>query len=75
MSDHAHPTWRATSLGVYRFWRDLGYAVGAPLSGVVADMVGLGAATHLVAALTLLSGVIVAMVMEPSHRAVATISR
>jgi len=65
ITDHAHPVWRATSLGVYRFWRDLGYAVGALLSGLVADLVGLGAAIHLVAALTLLSGLIVAAVMEP----------
>jgi len=41
--------------GVYRFWRDLGYAVGALLSGIVADLVGLEAAIHLVAALTLAS--------------------
>jgi MFS family permease len=65
ITDHAHPVWRASSLGVYRFWRDLGYAVGALLSGLVADLVGLGAAIHLVAALTLLSGLIVAAVMEP----------
>src|SRR5207245_9742391 len=58
ITDYAHPTWRATSLGVYRFWRDLGYAVGALLSGAVADLVGLGAAIHLVAALTFLSGVV-----------------
>src|SRR5215470_17272244 len=38
IADHTHPTWRATSLGVYRFWRDLGYAVGALLSGIVADV-------------------------------------
>jgi MFS family permease len=63
ITDHAHPTWRATSLGVYRFWRDLGYAVGALLSGAVADAVGIGAAIHLVAALTLVSGVIVAIAM------------
>jgi len=67
ITDHAHPTSRATSLGVYRFWRDLGYAVGALLSGIVADLVGLGAAIHLVAALTLASGVVVAWVMrEPA---------
>ncbi len=65
ITDHAHPAWRASSLGVYRFWRDLGYAVGALLSGLVADLVGLGAAIHLVAGLTLLSGLIVAAVMEP----------
>ncbi len=64
ITDHAHPTWRASSLGVYRFWRDLGYAVGALLSGVVADLVGFGAAIHLVAALTLVSGLVVARVME-----------
>jgi MFS family permease len=59
ITDHAHPTWRASSLGVYRFWRDLGYAIGALLSGFVADVVGLGAAIHLVAALTLISGLVV----------------
>jgi MFS family permease len=64
ITDHAHPMWRATSLGVYRFWRDLGYAVGALLSSVVADFVGLGAAIHLVAALTLVSGLVVAGVMR-----------
>jgi MFS family permease len=71
ITDHAHPTWRASSLGVYRFWRDLGYAVGALLSGVVADLVGFGAAIHLVAALTLVSGLVVARVMErPTPRPV-----
>jgi len=73
ITDHAHPTWRASSLGVYRFWRDLGYAVGALLSGAVADLVGLGAAIHVVAALTLLSGIVVARLMEQPQmtRAVA----
>jgi MFS family permease len=63
ITDHAHPLWRASSLGVYRFWRDLGYAVGALLSGAVADLVGLGAAIHLVALLTLLSGLLVMWMM------------
>jgi MFS family permease len=63
ITDHAHPLWRASSLGVYRFWRDLGYAVGALLSGAVADLVGLGAAIHLVALLTLLSGLMVMRIM------------
>jgi MFS family permease len=63
ITDHAHPTWRASSLGVYRFWRDLGYAVGALLSGLVADLVGLEEAIHLVAALTLASGLVVARLM------------
>ncbi len=63
ISDVAHPGWRATSLGVYRFWRDLGYAVGALLAGAIADLLGMGAAIHVVAALTLLSGLIVAIRM------------
>jgi len=63
ITDHAHPSWRASSLGVYRFWRDLGYAVGALLAGVVADLLGFAAAIHLVAALTLISGVVVARAM------------
>ncbi len=71
VTDHAHPAWRASSLGVYRFWRDLGYAVGALISGVVADLFGFGAAIHLVAGLTLLSGLVVAWAMEqPAAQAV-----
>jgi MFS family permease len=73
ITDHAHPTWRASSLGVYRFWRDLGYAVGALLSGLVADFLGLEAAIHLVAALTLLSGVAVAVLMTQSGPAPAAV--
>ena len=63
ITDHAHPTWRASSLGVYRFWRDLGYAIGALLAGVIADLLGVEAAIHVVAALTLASGIVVAAVM------------
>jgi MFS family permease len=74
ITDHAHPSWRATSLGVYRFWRDLGYAVGALLSGLVADAVGFGPAIHLVAALTLFSGVVVAVVMRASTAAVPAVA-
>jgi MFS family permease len=64
ITDHAHPMWRASSLGVYRFWRDLGYAIGALLSGVVADTVSIGAAIHLVAAITLASGLVTLVVMR-----------
>jgi MFS family permease len=59
IGDVAHPSWRATSYGVYRLWRDLGYAVGALLAGLVADWLGMAAAIHVVAALTLLSGLVV----------------
>jgi MFS family permease len=74
ITDHAHPTWRASSLGVYRFWRDLGYAVGALLSGIVADLVGLEAAIHLVAALTLASGLVVARVMGTTSTPVSRLA-
>ena len=48
VSDASHPGWRAGSLSVYRFWRDLGYAIGALASGVLAA----------------LSGTVVALVMQ-----------
>jgi MFS family permease len=75
ITDHAHPTWRASSLGVYRFWRDLGYAVGALLSGLVADAIGLEAAIHMVAALTLISGVTVLLVMAGPRPAALTTTK
>jgi hypothetical protein len=56
VGDVAHPAWRATSVGVYRFWRDLGYAVGALMAGVVAAMLGLVWAVHVAGMLTSLSG-------------------
>ena len=63
IGDVAHPSWRASSVGVYRLWRDLGYAVGALLAGVTADAFGLPAAMWVVAALTFLSGLVVALRM------------
>jgi len=64
IGDVAHPTWRASAVGVYRLWRDLGYAVGALLAGFTADQFGLGAALWVVAALTALSGLVAALRME-----------
>jgi MFS family permease len=64
IGDVAHPSWRASSVGVYRLWRDLGYALGAVLAGVVADTVGLGAAMAVIAALTFVSGAVVAVRMR-----------
>jgi MFS family permease len=58
VGDVADPAWRATSVGVYRFWRDLGYAVGALMAGVVAAMFGLVWAIHVAGILTLLSGLL-----------------
>lgn len=64
ISDVAHPSWRASSVGVYRLWRDLGYAVGAVIAGVTADALGLAAALWVVAALTFASGLTVACRMR-----------
>ena len=64
ISDVAHPTWRASSVGVYRMWRDLGYAFGAVLSGVLADALGMPAAIGAVAVVTFASGVVVAVRMR-----------
>jgi MFS family permease len=67
ISDVAHPEWRATAMGVYRFWRDLGNALGALISGVIADLLGMRAAIRVVAAMTLLSGLQVAFGMRETH--------
>src|SRR5213080_2245088 len=63
VSDVAHPTWRASAVGVYRLWRDSGYAVGALAAGLMADAFSLSLAIAAIAALTLASGVVVAGVM------------
>jgi MFS family permease len=64
VSDASHPTWRARSLSVYRFWRDLGYAIGALTAGLIADSFGFGPAILTIAVVTFLSGVIVAVMMR-----------
>src|SRR5438045_3313573 len=64
IGDVAHPTWRASAVGVYRLWRDLGYAVGALLAGVVADRLGTPAAIWLIAAITFASGLFAAIRMR-----------
>jgi MFS family permease len=68
ISDVAHPSWRASAVGVYRLWRDAGFAVGALLAGLVADLAGLQAAVWVVAALTAASGLIVALRMYETHQ-------
>ena len=69
IGDVAHPAWRARSVGVYRLWRDGGFAVGALLAGVVADALGIRAAVWAVAVLTAVSGAVVAVRMyETSSR-------
>ncbi len=68
VSDASHPSWRARSLSVYRFWRDMGYAVGALSAGLVADLFGLSWAIGSVGVLTFVSGAVVAVAMREKQR-------
>src|ERR1700730_3214623 len=69
IGDVAHPAWRASSVGVYRLWRDAGFAVGAILAGGIADLFGIAPAIGVVAAITAASGVVVAVRMYETLRA------
>ena len=68
IGDVAQPSWRASAVGVYRLWRDLGYAIGALLAGITADAIGLAGAMWLVAGITLASGVVAAVRMDETSR-------
>jgi MFS family permease len=68
IGDIAHPSWRASAVGVYRLWRDLGYAIGALLAGIAADALCLSAAMWLVAVLTCASGIVAAIRMTETLR-------
>jgi MFS family permease len=67
IGDVAHPAWRGRAVGVYRVWRDLGYAVGAVLGGIVADVVGLHAAVWAAAVVSAGSAAVVAVRMYETH--------
>lgn len=70
VSDVAHPVWRGTAVGVYRLWRDMGFAVGGILAGLLADIFNISVAIAVIGVLTFLSGVIVSIVMRetmPNH--------
>ena len=67
VGDVAHPTWRASAVGVYRFWRAAGFAVGALFAGLLADRLGMPVAIWVVATLTAASGVVVLLRMTESH--------
>ncbi len=71
IGDVAHPSWRASAVGVYRLWRDLGYAIGALLAGLTADAFGLHVAMWVIAALTFASGVVSATRMAETLPQVA----
>lgn len=68
IEDVAHPAWRARSVGIYRLWRDSGFAAGAALAGVIADAFGIRAAVWSDAVLTTVSGLVVAIRMYETHR-------
>jgi MFS family permease len=68
IGDVALPSWRASAVGVYRLWRDLGYAIGALVAGVAADAIGLSGAMWLVVGITLLSGIVAAARMDETIR-------
>ena len=63
IGDVAHPAWRARSVGIYRLWRDSGFAIGALIAGIIADLASIPAAIYAVATLTAASGVVVAVRM------------
>ena len=69
IGDVAHPAWRARSVGIYRLWRDGGFAVGALLAGILADLISIPAAIYSVAALTAASGLLAAARMYETHAA------
>ena len=71
IADVAHPSWRASAVGVYRLWRDLGYAIGALIAGITADALGINAAIWLVAAVTFASGLVVAVRMRETLQTAA----
>lgn len=63
VSDVAHPNWRASAVGVYRLWRDSGYAIGALAAGIIADLFGISWAIVIIGGLTFMSGLVTAIVM------------
>ena len=75
IGDAVHPEERATSLGVYRFWRDAGFIAGALAAGALADLFGFGIAIQAVAALTAASGILAAMKLQGSRPVEALPSR
>jgi MFS family permease len=75
VGDVAHPSWRGAAVGVYRLWRDLGFAVGGVLAGVLADLYSLEVAILVVAAITAASGIDVALRMKETHPSENVVTR
>ena len=74
IGDAAHPSWRAAWIGVYRLWRDLGYAAGGLVAGISADTVGLNGALVVVAVLTGASGVTAAGRMRETREPLSEVT-
>lgn len=68
IADYAHPRQRAESIGVFRLWRDLGYAVGALLTGILADSLGINWAVGTIGFLTIVSAIIILKRMQPTNQ-------
>jgi MFS family permease len=68
IGDVAHPRWRGSAVGVYRFWRDSGYAIGAIAAGLLADRWGIGPAIALTGLLTAATGILAAVRLPETHR-------
>ena len=64
IGDVAHPSWRASAVGVYRLWRDLRYAFGAVIAGIIADLFGVTSSISVIAGITFFSGAIVLLRMQ-----------
>ncbi len=67
IGDVVHPSWRASAVGVYRLWRDLGYAFGAIIAGIITDFLGIDFALYAIATLTFASGLLVAFRMKEAR--------
>jgi MFS family permease len=65
IADNTHPSQRAQSIGVYRLWRDLGYAVGAILTGLLADFWSVNTAIFAIGSITVLSALVIQLRMRP----------
>jgi MFS family permease len=72
VGDVAHPAWRGTAVGIYRLWRDLGYAVGALAAGVMSDLFGMRSAIVAISVMTAASGLLVATRMPETRSIVRT---
>ena len=68
VAENTHPADRANSLGVFRFWRDLGYAIGAILTGIIADTFGINASILAIGLLTIFSAIIILYRMKCSDK-------